>query len=148
MDYTDWPHVVIVGGGFGGLYTTKALQHAPVRVTLVDRRNFHLFQPLLSSMCANSHRRQERTGAILTFQYPTNSPSIAMAEAIGTTRLHQASSSQCIHWLYASAPEGPPLPLVHRRGSLSDHLVAAFAYGQATSRRPRRLTMGQTSKVT
>jgi NADH dehydrogenase len=40
-------HVVIIGGGFGGLYAAKALQGAPVRVTLVDRRNFHLFQPLL-----------------------------------------------------------------------------------------------------
>lgn len=41
------PHVVIVGGGFGGLYAAKALGHAPVQVTLVDKRNFHLFQPLL-----------------------------------------------------------------------------------------------------
>jgi len=40
-------HVVIVGGGFGGLYAARALEKAPVRVTLVDRRNFHLFQPLL-----------------------------------------------------------------------------------------------------
>jgi len=40
-------HVVIVGGGFGGLKAAKALQHKPVRVTLVDKRNFHLFQPLL-----------------------------------------------------------------------------------------------------
>ena len=39
--------VVIVGGGFGGLYAAKALRHAPVKVTLVDKRNFHLFQPLL-----------------------------------------------------------------------------------------------------
>jgi len=43
----DVPHVVIVGGGFGGLYSARALRHAPVRVTLVDRQNFHLFQPLL-----------------------------------------------------------------------------------------------------
>jgi NADH dehydrogenase len=41
------PHVVIVGGGFGGLYCARALAQAPVRVTLVDRRNHHLFQPLL-----------------------------------------------------------------------------------------------------
>lgn len=41
------PHVVIVGGGFGGLYAAKALARDPVRVTLVDRRNHHLFQPLL-----------------------------------------------------------------------------------------------------
>lgn len=39
--------VVIIGGGFGGLYTAKALGKAPVEVVLVDRRNFHLFQPLL-----------------------------------------------------------------------------------------------------
>jgi NADH:ubiquinone reductase (H+-translocating) len=42
------PHqVVIVGGGFGGLYAAKALANAKVNVTLIDKRNFHLFQPLL-----------------------------------------------------------------------------------------------------
>jgi NADH dehydrogenase len=39
--------VVIIGGGFGGLYAARALRRAPVDVTLVDRRNHHLFQPLL-----------------------------------------------------------------------------------------------------
>jgi NADH dehydrogenase len=39
--------VVIVGGGFGGLYAAKSLGRAPVSLTLLDRRNFHLFQPLL-----------------------------------------------------------------------------------------------------
>src|SRR5438445_12040922 len=39
--------VVILGGGFGGLYAAKTLKRAPVRVTVVDRRNYHLFQPLL-----------------------------------------------------------------------------------------------------
>lgn len=43
----DGPHVVIVGGGFGGLMTALALRHAPVRITLIDRHNHHLFQPLL-----------------------------------------------------------------------------------------------------
>jgi NADH dehydrogenase len=41
------PHVVIVGGGFGGLYAARALARSPARVTLLDRRNHHLFQPLL-----------------------------------------------------------------------------------------------------
>lgn len=41
------PHVVIIGGGFGGLVAAKRLSGAPVRVTLLDRRNHHLFQPLL-----------------------------------------------------------------------------------------------------
>ena len=41
------PHVVILGAGFGGLYAARGLARAPVRVTVVDRRNHHLFQPLL-----------------------------------------------------------------------------------------------------
>jgi NADH dehydrogenase len=41
------PHIVIVGAGFGGLRAARSLAHAPVRVTLVDKNNYHLFQPLL-----------------------------------------------------------------------------------------------------
>jgi NADH dehydrogenase len=45
---TGQPHrVVVIGGGFGGLYVAKALSRAPVSVAVIDRRNFHLFQPLL-----------------------------------------------------------------------------------------------------
>ncbi|MEX2283130.1 MAG: NAD(P)/FAD-dependent oxidoreductase [Gemmatimonadota bacterium] len=47
-------HVVILGGGFGGLYCAKALRNTPVRITLVDRRNFHLFQPLLYQVATAS----------------------------------------------------------------------------------------------
>lgn len=46
--------VVVIGGGFGGLRATQALRSAPVRVTLVDRRNFHLFQPLLYQVATAS----------------------------------------------------------------------------------------------
>jgi NADH dehydrogenase len=44
---TDPHRVVIVGGGFAGLTAARALRRSPVEITLVDRRNFHLFQPLL-----------------------------------------------------------------------------------------------------
>jgi NADH:ubiquinone reductase (H+-translocating) len=44
---TQTPHVVILGGGFAGLYAARGLGRAPVRITLVDRRNHHLFQPML-----------------------------------------------------------------------------------------------------
>src|SRR4249919_1000504 len=47
MAATSLPHVLILGGGFGGLWATRALASAPVRITLVDRTNHHLFQPLL-----------------------------------------------------------------------------------------------------
>jgi len=44
---TERPHVLILGGGFAGIYAAKSLRHAPVTVTVVDRRNHHLFQPML-----------------------------------------------------------------------------------------------------
>jgi NADH dehydrogenase len=47
MSPSGRPRVVIVGGGFGGLYAARKLGRAPVDVTVIDRRNFHLFQPLL-----------------------------------------------------------------------------------------------------
>lgn len=46
--------VVILGGGFGGLYAAQALKHADLEITLVDRRNFHLFQPLLYQVATGS----------------------------------------------------------------------------------------------
>ncbi len=46
--------VLILGGGFGGLYAAQALKHAPVEVTVLDRRNFHLFQPLLYQVATGS----------------------------------------------------------------------------------------------
>lgn len=47
MNARQLPHVVIVGAGFAGLTAAKKLRNAPVRITLVDRNNYHLFQPLL-----------------------------------------------------------------------------------------------------
>ena len=50
-DYNDipdhWPHIVVVGAGFGGLAAVARLNRLPVRITLLDKRNYHLFQPLL-----------------------------------------------------------------------------------------------------
>jgi NADH dehydrogenase len=46
--------ILILGGGFGGLYAAKALRHADADVTLLDRRNFHLFQPLLYQVATGS----------------------------------------------------------------------------------------------
>lgn len=50
----DRHRVVIVGGGFGGLYAAQALKHAQLDITLIDRRNYHLFQPLLYQVATGS----------------------------------------------------------------------------------------------
>src|SRR5712671_2800260 len=48
------PRVVILGGGFGGLFAARAFRGADVRVTLIDRHNYHLFQPLLYQVATAS----------------------------------------------------------------------------------------------
>src|ERR1700722_13204028 len=56
------PHVVIVGAGFGGLESAEHLAHVPVEVTLIDRHNYHTFQPLLYQV-ATSLLNAEDVGA-------------------------------------------------------------------------------------
>src|SRR5678815_4182619 len=47
MNIQKLPHVVIIGAGFGGLDAARRLANAPVQITIIDRHNYHLFQPLL-----------------------------------------------------------------------------------------------------
>ncbi len=47
MNSKHLPHILIIGAGFGGLESARGLAHAPVRITLIDKNNHHLFQPLL-----------------------------------------------------------------------------------------------------
>jgi len=54
QDDPTLPRVFIVGGGFAGIAAAKALANAPVRVTLIDRRNHHVFQPLLYQVATAS----------------------------------------------------------------------------------------------
>ena len=56
------PHVVIVGGGFGGLAAVRALRKAPVRVTLIDKRNYHLFRPMLYQVATGLLSADEISG--------------------------------------------------------------------------------------
>jgi NADH dehydrogenase len=54
LDARGRPHVVILGGGFGGIFAARALADTPVSVTLLDRHNYHLFQPLLYQVATAS----------------------------------------------------------------------------------------------
>jgi len=58
------PHVVIVGGGFGGLSAARALRGAAVRVTLIDKRNYHLFRPMLYQVATGLLSDDEISGPL------------------------------------------------------------------------------------
>jgi NADH dehydrogenase len=77
------PHVVIVGGGFGGLYAAKALRKAPVRITLVDRNNHHLFQPLLYQVATASLSPGEIASPIRGVLERQKNAEVWLAEAVG-----------------------------------------------------------------
>jgi NADH:ubiquinone reductase (H+-translocating) len=74
--------VVIVGGGFGGLNAAQALRKAPVRVTVVDKRNFHLFQPLLYQVATGSLSPGEIASPLRTILYKQGNTHVLLAEAV------------------------------------------------------------------
>jgi NADH dehydrogenase len=77
------PRVVIVGGGFGGLAAARALRRAPVDVTLVDRRNHHLFQPLLYQVATAGLSPADIAYPIRSVLRRQANASVLLAEAIG-----------------------------------------------------------------
>ena len=58
------PRVVIVGGGFGGLFAARGLARAPVSVTLIDKRNYHLFRPMLYQVATGLLSADEIAGPL------------------------------------------------------------------------------------
>ncbi len=77
------PEVVIVGGGFGGLYAARALRGAPVHVTIVDRRNHHLFQPLLYQVATAALNPADIAAPIRSVFRGARNVSVLLAEAAG-----------------------------------------------------------------
>jgi NADH dehydrogenase len=75
--------VVIVGGGFGGLYCAKSLRKAPVQVTLVDRRNFHLFQPLLYQVANGGLSPANIAAPLRAVLKHQKNTEVLLAEAVG-----------------------------------------------------------------
>src|SRR5579863_7888343 len=75
--------VVILGGGFGGLYAAKALHHAPADVTLIDRRNFHLFQPLLYQVATGSLSPGEVAAPLRSLLRGHRDTFVLLDEAVG-----------------------------------------------------------------
>ncbi len=74
--------VLIVGGGFGGLYAAQALKRAPVDVTLVDKRNFHLFQPLLYQVATGSLSPGEIAAPLRSVLSKQKNTQVILGEAV------------------------------------------------------------------
>lgn len=75
------PHVVIVGGGFGGLAAARELANAPVRVTLLDRQNHHLFQPLLYQVATAGLNPSDISAPIRRLLADQKNVTVLLAEA-------------------------------------------------------------------
>ena len=76
------PHVVILGGGFGGLATAKSLRRAPVRVTLVDQSNHHLFQPLLYQVATSALTAPDIAAPLRKLLRKQENTQVLMARAV------------------------------------------------------------------
>ncbi|MEO8274604.1 MAG: NAD(P)/FAD-dependent oxidoreductase [Thermoanaerobaculia bacterium] len=93
----DLPRVVILGGGFGGLAAAKALSRAAVRVTLVDRKNHHLFQPLLYQVASAGLAPGDIAASIRQVLRRQKNATVAMAEVTGVDAARRK--------VFLSAPE-------------------------------------------
>lgn len=81
------PRVVIVGGGFGGLYAARTLAGAPVSVTLIDRRNYHLFRPMLYQVATGLLSADEISGPLRSILSRQRNVEVLMDEVVGVDAL-------------------------------------------------------------
>jgi NADH:quinone reductase (non-electrogenic) len=79
--YTHPPRVVVIGGGFGGLYAARALKRAPVELTVIDRTNHHVFQPLLYQVATATLPATSITAPIRWMLRKQRNTHVLMAEA-------------------------------------------------------------------
>jgi len=80
------PHVVVVGAGFGGLNAVRALEGVPVRVTVVDRRNHHLFQPLLYQVATAALSPADIAYPIRSILRAQKNATVLLAEVVSVDR--------------------------------------------------------------
>ena len=90
------PRVVIVGGGFGGFYAARSLAKAPVQVTLVDKRNYHLFRPMLYQVATGLLSGDEIAPPLRVLFSSRKNIDVLMAEVTGIdTKNHRVLLTEC-----------------------------------------------------
>ena len=113
---TPTHRVLIIGGGFGGLYAAKALRRAPVEVTLVDRADHHLFQPLLSQVASGILTEGEIAPSLRGVLRGQDNARVVLADVVGFDLDRRVA--------HATAPDGQQVELGY-----DSLIVAAGASG-------------------
>jgi len=83
VSHAHVPHVVIIGGGFGGLYAARGLAGAPVTLTVLDRHNYHLFRPMLYQVATGLLSSDEVAAPIRSILRRQKNVTVLMAEVVG-----------------------------------------------------------------
>ena len=77
------PHVIVIGGGFGGLSAARALRRASLRVTLIDKRNYHLFRPMLYQVATGLLSDDEISGPLPSILSHQRNVDVLLDEVMG-----------------------------------------------------------------
>ncbi len=144
MDRSPRPHLVVIGGGFAGLWCTRALASAPVQITLVDRANHHLFQPLLYQVAtaglsagdiaaplrhilANQRNVTVRMGEVTAID--TAAQRVTLADGLALPYDHLLVASGATHAYFGHdewAPHAPGLKTLDDAMTLRRRILLAF----------------------
>ncbi len=89
MQRENLPHVVIVGGGFGGLYAAKKFARARVRITLVDKHTYHMFRPLMYQLATGILSADEIAAPLRTIFRDQANIDVRMGEVTGIDTRNQ-----------------------------------------------------------
>ena len=104
------PHVVIIGGGFGGISAARALEKAPVRITVIDRTNHHLFQPLLYQVATAVLNPADITIPIRSMLRSQANATVIMAEVhsidVDARRVTLDHGTSAVDWDYLIVAAG------------------------------------------
>jgi NADH dehydrogenase len=142
-------HVVVVGGGFAGLWAVRALARDPVRVTLVDRRNHHLFQPLLYQVATAGLSAPDIAAPLRHILRGQRNVEVRLGEVVGidaaarTVRLADGDALAYDHLVLASgaahayfghdewAPHAPGLKTLDDALAIRRRVLLAFEHAEA-----------------